>query len=61
MLLLDMELPLVQLSAENSRGETFEQDGRGGWQACDYDWMLAGEGVQKLSAVVAGIGPAADW
>jgi glycerophosphoryl diester phosphodiesterase len=57
---LSMDIPLVQLIADNSWGETFAQGADGNWQPYDYTWMHTPDGLQTLSRIVAGIGPALD-
>jgi glycerophosphoryl diester phosphodiesterase len=57
---LGMDLPLVQLIADNSWLETFAIDKDGNWQPYDYSWMFNPEGLQKLARVVTGIGPGLD-
>ncbi len=55
---MDMDIPLVQLVAENSWGETFERVGDGTWQPYDYGWMHEAEGMATLARHADGVGPA---
>jgi glycerophosphoryl diester phosphodiesterase len=57
---LEMELPLVQLIADNGWGETQEQDATGNWINYNYDWMHTREGMERLAEIVAGLGPALE-
>lgn len=57
---MEMDLPLVQLIADNSWGETFALAEDGTWQPYDYSWMHTPEGLQTLARVVSGIGPSLD-
>ena len=57
---LGMDLPLVQLIADNSWLETYALDKDGNWQPYDFSWMHTPEGLQTLARVVAGIGPGLD-
>ncbi len=57
---LGMDLPLVQLIADNSWLETYARDREGNWQPYDYNWMFTPEGIKTLAAVVTGIGPGLD-
>jgi glycerophosphoryl diester phosphodiesterase len=54
---LGMDLPLIQLIADNSWLETYAQDNAGDWQPYDYRWMFTAEGLQTLAQIVDGIGP----
>lgn len=53
---LAMELPLVQLIADNSWRESYEQDSEGQWRPFDYRWMHSREGLVKLATYADGIG-----
>jgi glycerophosphoryl diester phosphodiesterase len=55
---LGMNVPLVQLIAENTWLETFARSADGTWQPYDYAWMHTPEGMRTLSRIVKGIGPA---
>jgi len=57
---LAMDVKLVQLIAENSWGETQEQDNSGNWVPYDYSWMREESGPTRLALVVDGIGPSID-
>ncbi|MES2625602.1 MAG: glycerophosphodiester phosphodiesterase [Pseudomonadota bacterium] len=57
---LGIELPLVQLIADNSWLETYAKDSDGNWQPYDYGWMHTAEGLQKLAKTVVGVGPGID-
>jgi len=57
---LAMDVKLVQLIAENSWGETQEQDAAGNWVASDFNWMREEGGPARLALTVDGIGPAID-
>lgn len=57
---LGMDLPLVQLIADNTWLETFAPDKDGNWQPYDYSWMHMPDGLQTLARVVTGIGPDLD-
>lgn len=52
-----MDLKLVQLIADNSWLESYEQHDGGDWVACDYGWMHSEEGMQKLAHYAQAIGP----
>lgn len=54
---LGMDLPLVQLIADNAWGEVQELDGQGNWQPADFDWMRTPAGLARLAEFVDGIGP----
>lgn len=57
---LGMDLPLVQLIANNLWFETFAQDKNGIWLPYDYSWMHTADGLQTLARVATGIGPDLD-
>lgn len=57
---LAMDIKLVQLIAENSWGETQEQDSSGNWVPYDYSWMREASGPPRLALVADGIGPSID-
>ena len=54
---LGMDLPLVQLIADNSWLETYALDKDGNWQPYDFSWMHTPDGLHTLARVVTGIGP----
>lgn len=54
---LAMEIPLVQLIADNSWNETFEIGADGNLIPYDYQWMHSEDGINKLARIVNGIGP----
>src|SRR5690606_29990239 len=54
---LDMDVRLVQLVADNSWLETYQQNAAGEWTPYDYSWMLTGDGLQQRARLVDGIGP----
>ena len=55
---LGIDLPLVQLIAENAWQETFVRGPDGTWAPYDYGWMRSPEGLQQLARIVDGVGPA---
>ena len=55
---LGMDLPLVQLIADNAWGETRERHADGSLQPFDYAWMHDNAGLARLAETVDGIGPA---
>ena len=55
---LGLDLPLVQLIAENAWQETFERAEDGQWRPADYLWMQTPQGLQSLATWVVGVGPA---
>ena len=53
---LNIKLPLIQLIADNSWGETQVFIGTQ-WQAYDYDWMFGEKGMAQVAEYADGIGP----
>jgi glycerophosphoryl diester phosphodiesterase len=54
---LGMQLKLVQLIADDSWLETYEQQTNGTWQPYSFAWMHSKEGLATLAKVVNGVGP----
>jgi glycerophosphoryl diester phosphodiesterase len=54
---LGVQLKLVQLIAEDSWLETYEQQANGTWQPYSFAWMHSQAGLTKLSTIVTGVGP----
>jgi glycerophosphoryl diester phosphodiesterase len=55
---LGLDLPLVQLIAENEWRESYERGADGEWRPADHTWMRSAEGLRILATVVDGVGPA---
>lgn len=55
--MLNIDLKLVQLIADNSWLETFETDDSGDLKPYDYDWMHTDAGLVELAQYADGIGP----
>jgi glycerophosphoryl diester phosphodiesterase len=52
-----MDIPLVQLMAQTSWFETYEQDKAGVWKPYDYQWMFEPGAMAKIQGYAEGIGP----
>lgn len=55
---LGIDLPLVQLIAENAWQETFARAADGTWIPYDYGWMRTRDGLRELARIADGVGPA---
>jgi len=55
---LTMNVPLVQLIADNAWGETQTRGENGEWRNYDFSWMHSSEGMRDLARTVVGVGPA---
>ena len=53
---LNIDLPLVQLIAENDWGEKLTRQ-NGTWEKYDYRWMRTAEGLKKIAGYAEGVGP----